>query len=212
MVNSQQGANGERRTRRRQKSHNELNGRDSGGAVTHEPDDLEVRRSRLERLDGSPIPSASTPKMTSESHATLPSPKSSHRRKRDQHRSPDEKKHRSRRKSTVKEGGTTAYVYGEPTRSRATPERKSGSDADSSSSDEDAVKVVKPKERKATVIYVTEEDDRAKRRQERRAKTREPAERSRETEESPRKTRTHRSRRKSMVESPPLRRYVCCGT
>lgn len=217
MANLQQGANGEVNTTRHQRSHNELSDRErsrsGGGAVTHEPDVSEVRRIRLERLEGSPIASAANPTMTSESHATLPSLKSSHRRKRDQHRSPDEKKNHRRRKSIAKEESTTtAYVYGDPaTRSRATPERRSGSDADSSSSDENAVKVVKPKVRKIRVVQATEEEERSKRRQERRAKYREHTELPRESRESIRRTRTHHTRRKSLVEVPVPRRYVSCS-
>lgn len=216
MANSQQGANGEVKTRRRQRSHNELSdkkrSKSGGGGVTLEPDVSEVRRIRLERLEGSPIASAANPTMTSESHTTLPSLKSSHRRKRDQHRSPDEKRSHRRRKSIVKEESTTAYVYGDPaTRPSATPARRSGSDADSSSSDENAVKVLKPKVRKIRVVYVTEEEERSKRRQERRAKYREHTELPRESRESIRKTRTHHTRRKSLVEVPIPRRYACCS-
>jgi hypothetical protein len=183
--------------------------------VTLEPDISGVRRIRVERLEGSPTRTAATPTMTSESHATLPSLKSSsgHRGRRDQHRSSDEKKHRRRRKSTVKEDGATAYVYGDPaersqpSRNTTTESRKLGRDGESSESDDDAVieiePVKEPKKRKIRIVYMTEDEGRATRRKGRRSKEKESTDAPRNSGEPVRRSRAHHSRRKSVVEAPP---------
>jgi hypothetical protein len=222
MANSR-AADGERRVRRRRSSYSELEG---GEKVTPEPELSEVRRIRLERLEGNATTRkpAASPKMTSESHATLPSLKSrsTHRRKKDRHHhsGTEERKHRSRRKSTSKVEPT--YVYGSPTerskpsRTRISETRRLGADGDSTDSDEDSTKSepvrIKSQKRKIRIVYVEDQDHKTSRTKERRLRAeREVRDRTRDDEESVHRSRAHVPRRQSAVEIPPAsthRRYV----
>jgi hypothetical protein len=174
-----------------------------------------VRRIRIERLDGS-APThriASTSKMTSPSHATLPSIRTttSHRRRRDRHRSP-ERKHRGRKNSAPKDE-PAKYVYGSPegrTRSSrviVTETRKLGRDGESSESEEERATQSDPvqeKTRKVKIVYVTAEAARSLKDKERRSRTtRESSDRPRGSGESIRRSRAHDSHRKSVTEAPP---------
>ena len=197
--------------------------------VTLEPDVSELRRVRVERLEGSTSTRRTTaaPKMTSESHATLPSLKSasSHRR-RDHRRSTVSTKHRTRRKSTSKGDSTPTYVYGTPadrpqsSRIAISDVRKLSRDGESSESEEDEEDSgihsepvrEEPKKRKIRVVYVKEDGSKSSRPRERRVKSsKEIRERPRSSHESVRRSRAHTTRRKSIAEerpaSPP-KRYV----
>lgn len=230
-------ADGDRRVRRRRRSHSELEDEEiykSRGKekITLEPDVSEVRRIRIERLEGSTSTrrSVATPKMTSESHATLPSLKSasSHRRRHDPRRSTASTKHRTKRKSTSKDDSTPTYVYGTPadrpqsSRITKSDTRKLGKDGESSESeDEDEDDRAthseptreKPRKRKIRVIYIKEgEEPKSSKPKERRVKSdEETRDRPRDSHESVRRSRAHTTRRKSVFEerpaSPP-KRYV----
>ena len=183
MANSRD-VDGERRARRRERSHSTLERQkpyESSGkdAVTPEPQDidlLEVRRNRVERLGGSTTTLETTelPKMSSESHATLLSSRSGsthrRRRRREHHVGPREVEHRRRRKSTTKDD--SRYVYPTHT-SRVQSSRVAISDTSMSntrghSQDTDDTEseegsagseevVSKPRTRKVRVVYITEE-------------------------------------------------------
>lgn len=221
MANSQ--ADGKRRVRRH-RSHSELDDeklhRSRGkGKVALEPDLSEVRRMRIERLEDrtSTDRTPATLKMTSESHATLPSQKSSSshrsRRKKERDRSADGKSHRRRRKSTLRDASTT-YVYENPesksSKSRIiVEEKKSSSDEESSESEEEekstkpeSVKE-RPRKRKVKVVYITEEDYHSSKPKERTVKDKKPQDSHQEKEGSIRRSKTHHSRRKSSAEAPP---------
>lgn len=224
MANSQ--ADGVRRMRRRHKSHSELEGEkfyESGGKekVSLEPDVSEVRRIRVERLEGSTTTrrSSATTKMTSESYATLPSLKSrsSHRRRKESHRDSEGTRHRRRRKSTSKDDSAT-YVYGAPadksTSSRITisETRALGQDGESSESDDESTKSepvkTKTRKRKVRVIYVTAEE--AKERERRARADKAPSQRPKESEETIHRSRAQDTRRKSTTDVLPAsasRRY-----
>jgi hypothetical protein len=223
MANSDD-PDGERWVRRRRRSRSGLDEKlcESGGNGK-ERDPAEVRRFRRERHDRSRSThrTASTSKMTSASHATLPSIRSaaSHRRRKDRHRSP-ERKHHNRRQSTVKEEPAT-YVYGapegrtRPSRILATETRKLGRDGESTESQggerSTQSEPVKEKTRKVKVVYVTAEEARALENKERKPRTsRESSNRPRDSGESVHRSRAHRSRRKSVSEAPPspLKRYA----
>jgi len=216
MANSES-ADGEPWVRRRRRPRSGLDDEklyESGGNG-RERDPPEVRRIRIERLDGSTSTrrTASTSKMTSVSHATLPSIRTttSHRRRRSRHRSP-ERKHHSRKKSAPKDESAT-YVYGAPegkTRSSrviVTETRKLGRDGESSESEEERATQsdpVKEKTRKVKIVYVTPEEARSLKDKERRSRTtRESSDRPRGSGESIRRSRAHGSRRKSVSEAPP---------
>jgi hypothetical protein len=225
MVNSQ--VDGKRRVRRR-RSHSELDDEKlhksrGKGKVALEPNGPEVRRNTIERLEDrtSNDRTAATPKMTSESHATLRSQKgsSSHRRRKDHHRSGVEKSHRSRRKSTSRDDST--YVYGNPEskskHARITvAEKKLGSDDESSESEEaerstqpESVKE-RPRKRKIKIVYITEEDYQSSKPKERTVREKKPQDGPQEREGSIRRSKTHHSRRKASAEAPPAsppRRY-----
>lgn len=193
--------------------------------VTPELDDAELRRIRIERLERSTStrrPSA-TQNMTSESHATLPSHKtsSSHRRRRRHHREPEEKEPKSRRKSTAKDDPADTYVYGPPagrpksSRTILKETRRLGRDGDSSELERDhAVRSpretrTREKEKKIKVIYVTKEELKVSRHR----RMESSPELSRDARDSLKRSSTHRSRRASAVELPrtlesPPKRYV----
>jgi hypothetical protein len=222
MANSKS-ADGELWVRRRRRPRSGLDGEklyESGGNE-RERDSPEVGRIRIERLDGSTSTrrTASTSKMTSASHATLPSIRTtiSHRRKRSRHRSP-ERKHHSRKKSAPKDESAT-NVYGAPEGRRrssrviVTETRKLGRDGESSGLEEERVtqsNPVKEKPRKVKVVYVTPEEARSLRDKERRSRTtRESSDRPRGSGESIRRSRAHGSRQKSVSEAPsPPKRYA----
>jgi hypothetical protein len=220
----------DRRVRRRRRSHSELEDEKlykSGGkeTVTLEPDAEEVRRIRIERLEGSATNGrpAATPKMTSESHATLPSSKSasSHRKRRDHHRRPEEKKHRRRWKSSAKDDITSEYVYGPPgeksqsSRITVSETRRLGRDEESSESEEDVAvqpePVKEPRKRRIKIVYITEEEAKAARRRERRERRAKELS-DQELAEPVHRSRVHHSRRRSSAaETPPAsppKRYV----
>ncbi|KAF8862529.1 hypothetical protein BDZ45DRAFT_799021 [Acephala macrosclerotiorum] len=180
--------------------------------VTPEVDPAELRRLRIERLGGSTSTRrrSTTQNMTSESHATLPSHKTSttHRRRRRHHRDPEDKERRSQRKPTAKDEAADTYVYGAPTdrpkSSRITVKetRKLGRDGESSESEREHVvrerRERRPgeKEKKIKVIYVTREELKASRHKERRIDS-DP-----DRKDSLERSSTHRSRRHSTVELP----------
>ena len=214
MANSQAGGE-ESRVRRRRKSHSELNDekKKSRGEVVVAlvPDISEVGRIRIERLDAAATPrrTAADPKMTSESHATHSGVKSTsgHRRGKDQHRSPEESRHRRRRKLIANTDAT--HVYGTPTdKSQAFPvtiskTRKLGRDGERSESEADEVSEsesieVKPKKTRVRVVYVTAEELKERRRK---------AGNEPRKDESIRRSSARHSRRDSTVEAPPSRRY-----
>jgi hypothetical protein len=185
-----------------------------------EPVVSEVPRLRVERLEGSTSTrrSVATPKMTSESHATLPSLKSvtSHRRRHDSRRSTVSTKQRTKRKSIPKDDSTPTYVYGTPadrsqsSRITTTETRKLGREGESSvSEDEDGEEDAthsepireKPKKRKIRVIYVDDEEPKSSKPREHRVKLdREIRDRPRDCHESVGRSRAHPTRRKSVVE------------
>ena len=221
--------------RRRRRSYSGLDDRNlykSRGEekITLEPDVSEVRRIRIERLEGSTSSrrSVATPKMTSESHAPLPSLKSasSHRTRHNPRRSTASTKHRTKRKSTTKDDSIPSYVYGTPadrpqsSSITISETRKLGRDGESSETeeeDEDATHSEpireKPRKRKIRVIYVKEgEESKSSKPYERRVKSdQEFRDRPRDSHDSVRRSRVHAPRRKSSVEerlaSPP-KRYV----
>jgi hypothetical protein len=229
-------ADGERMMRRRRSSYSELEDeklyRSRGKEkITLEPDDSELRRVRVERLEGSTSTrrSVATPKMTSDSHATLPSlkPTSSHRRRHDIRHRKVSTKHRTRRKSSSKDDSTPTYVYGtpaersQPSRITISETRKLGRDGESSEladeNEEDHTTHSepvrdKPKKRKIKVIYVKGHDLKSSTPGERRVKSdKEIRDRRRDSYESVRRSRAHTTRRKSIAEerpSSPLKRYV----
>jgi hypothetical protein len=220
MANSR-ATDGEDRVRRRRKSYSELEGKEK---VTPEPEVSEVRRIRIERLEGNTTTrrSVATPKMTSESHATLSSLKSgsSHRRKSVHHRhsGKEETKHRRRTKSTSKD--KSSYVYRSAvdrscsSRTSVSEARRLGRDGESSDSEADSTQSepiqVKPRRRKIKIVYVDEEDYKSSNPKERRSRTdREGKSHDRDIDESVRRSRAH-SRRHSVVDAPPIsshRRY-----
>ena len=221
MANSQS-ADGERRVRRRRRSYSELEGEKlykSRGKekVTLEPDISEVRRIRIDRLEAGSTSrrSSETPKMTSVSHATLPSLKSasSHRRRKEHRRSTEETKHSRRRKSTSKDESTTRYVYGKPadrsqsSRITISETRRLGRDGESSESEEERATqsepiVEKPKERKIRVVYITEES-KPKHKERRSRAEKVVGDQTRHIEESGSRSRAHESRRKPAAYAPP---------
>lgn len=214
----------QRRTRR-QKSDGELEG---GARVTHDPDVSEVRRIRIERLEGSSTPGRSTaiPEMASESHTTLPSQKSraSHRRRKShRHHSGDEEtRHRRRRKSSAKEDSDyvysppTAPTKSKPTRITVSDTRRPSHDGESSDSGKDSIKSdhvrAKPKKRKIRIVYVDEEDSKPRERRSRRSE-KETRDRSRDREGPTRHRKPEHARRHSTVELPSTshRRYGICS-
>ncbi|TAQ86368.1 hypothetical protein B7494_g5330 [Chlorociboria aeruginascens] len=171
-----QAANGLRGSRRRRDDSSELDDEEtlksrSKERVTLNPDASEVRRIRIERLEEGASrtrTNASLSNMTSESHATLTSSKSTSSHRRRKHRSPKESEHRRRRKSPRRES-TTRYVYGAPDvvadapRITASETRRSGGDGeedDSSKGDDSQTETIKPRKRRVKVIYVPEEQTR----------------------------------------------------
>jgi hypothetical protein len=226
-----------RRVRRRHESHSGLDGEKlyksrGNETVTLLPDEQEVRRIRIERLEGrtsasksvgrSPLRSSAN--MTEESIAT-PSLRStpSHRRRSVREVRPEEKKYRGRRKSSTKEDERTEYVYGPPTgrpkssRITISETRRLGRDGETSESEEEretqseSVRGKRPKEKKIRVIYVSKEEAKSLRHKEKRVKPeKESSERPRSSEESVRRSRTQRSRRNSIAEVPasPPKRYA----
>ena len=234
MARSEEAADGDREVRRRHRSDSELEDetlyKSRGKAKgTLEPDASEVRRLRVERLEDSTSTgrTAATPKMTSESHETLPSLKSaSSHRKKDHRRSTVSTKHRTRRKSALKSDSTPTYVYGTPadtsqsSRITISEIRRLGRDDESSESEEEETGAAthsepvrqKPKKRKVRVVYIEEDDTKISRPREGRAKSdKDIRDRPRSSHESVRRSRAHTTRRKSIAEEPsasPSKRYV----
>ncbi|TVY15626.1 E3 ubiquitin-protein ligase itt1 [Lachnellula arida] len=224
MANSQ--ADGKRRVRRH-RSHSELKDekkhRSRGkGKVTLEPDESEVGRIRIERLETrtSTDRTAATPKMTSESYATLPTQKSSssHRRRRVHHRSGEENSHRRRRNSTSEDDST--HVYRNPeSRSKQSriqvAEKQVQSDEGSSESEREERQMQaesvkeRPRKRKIKIVYITEEDYQSTKPKERKVREKKPRDDHQEREGSIRRSKTHHSRQKVSAEalhaSPPKR-------
>ncbi len=197
-------------------------------SVTLEPDPQEVRRIRLERLerraDATVGRAASTSlKMTSESHATIPSSRtsSSQRRRRDHHRSQDEHRHRRGRESTTQDENAGTYVYGPPRETLKSPDviisetrvlGRDGQTSESSESEEEhstrsRTTREQPKERKIKVVYVAKADTKPIKHKEHRI--RDSSDRIKSSEPI-RRTSTHHSHRKSVSEAQPvspLKRY-----
>lgn len=189
-----------------------------GEEVTLEPDISQVRRIRIERLEGSTSTgrSAAAGKMTSESHATLPVLKhvSSHGRRKEHRRSVVDTRHRTRVKPSSKDDSTSACVYGTPaersqsSRITISESRQLGRDGESSGSETESEKVdaahsdamEKPRKRKIKIVYVKADDSKPSRPRERRVRP------EKELRDRPR---AHTSRRKSVSEerpaSPPKR-------
>ena len=222
-----EGADGQRRTRRRRTSSSDLEdgkiyksrGKEE---IKLEPNVSEIRRIRLERLESSTSThrSVATPKMTSESHAILPSLKSpsSRRRKHDSRRSTLSTKHRTKRQSTSKDDSPPSYVYGTPadnsqsSRITITGTSKLGRDERSSESgddEEDRTTVPdsiqqKHKTRKIRVIYVKDEEIKSSKHKGRRVKSDGTIrDRRSNSYESIGRSRGHTTRRKSVAEDPP---------
>ncbi|TVY67388.1 hypothetical protein LSUE1_G009227 [Lachnellula suecica] len=224
MANSH--GDGKRRVRRH-RSHTDLDAenlhksRGKESLVTPEPDLAGVRRVRVERLEDrtSTDRTAAAAKMTSESHATLPSQKSSssHRRRKEHHRD-EEKSHRRRREPVSRDD--SAYVY-ENSESKSkhsrvqVAERKILSDEESIESEEEEQSIQpesvkeRPRKRKIKIVYITEEDYQSSKPKERTAKAKQLPESHTEREGSIRKPKTRHSHRKSAPEvapaSPPRR-------
>jgi len=226
-----------RRVRRRHESHCGLDGEKlyksrGNETVTLQPDEQEVRRIRIERLEGrtsastsvgrSPIRSSAN--MTEETIAT-PRLRStpSHRRRSVREVRPEEKKYRRRRKSSTKEDERTEYVYGPPTgrpkssRITISETRRLGRDGETSEEEEELeiqsepVREKRHKEKKIRVIYVSKEEAKSLRHKEKRVDPeKESSERPRSSEESVRRSGTHRSRRNSIAGVPasPPKRYA----
>jgi hypothetical protein len=220
MANSEP-ADGERWVRRRRGLDGEKH-YESGGGNGRERDrsPTEVRRIRVERLERSTSPhrTPSSSKMTSASHATLPSRRSttSHRRRNHRHESP-ERKSRSRTKSARREEPAT-YVYGAPEEKRSshiivTETRRLGRDGESTEEEEERATQSDPvrEERKVKVIYVSAGEAKPLKHKERSSRTtRESSERPRHSEESVHRSRAHRSRQNSVSEEPlsPPKRFA----
>jgi hypothetical protein len=222
MANSES-ADGERMVRTRRRLDRGERHYESGGGNGRERDPAaEVRRTRVERLDGSTSTrrTASDSKMTSASHATLPSIRSttSHRRRSHRHGSPENKSH-SRRETTPKEE-PAEYVYRAPEEKKrssriiVTETRRLGRDGESTDDDEEeraAQSDPVREKRKTKVIYVSAEDSKALKHKERYSRTsRESSDRPRHSEESIHRGRSHRSRRNSVAEAPssPPKRFA----
>lgn len=201
--------------RRRRKSDSEL---DSEEKVTSESDVPSMRRIRIERVEGNTTTrrSVATPKMSSESHATLRSEKSgsTHRRRKSHHHhsGKEEGKHRRRRNSTSKD--ESPYVYGSPLNRPPTLRannlriRKPSQDIESTSSDaestqSDPVVEVKPRKRKIKIVYVDDDDRKYSKSKEYRSTTnREGRVRHSDAEKIVRRSRATPTRRQSAVEMP----------
>jgi hypothetical protein len=225
-----------RRVRRRHESHSGLDGEKlyksrGNETVTLLPDEQEVRRIRIERLEGrtsastsvgrSPLRSSAN--MTEESIAT-PSLRStpSHRRRSVREVRPEEKKYRRRRKSSTKEDERTDYVYGPPmgrpksSRITISETRRLGRDGETSEEEEretqsEPEREKRHKEKNIRVIYVSKEEAKSLRHKEKRVKPeKESSDRPRDPEESVRRSRTQRPRRNSIAEVPasPPKRYA----
>jgi hypothetical protein len=218
MARPEDAADAGRRMRRRHRSYSELDERGKEA-----PDLEEVRRVRVERLEGSTStmrPTPATTKMASESQASLRST-ASHRRKEPRRDTVGvSTKHRSRRKENARDDDdTTTYVYGKPadrvpSRAAVSEVRRLGRDGDSSEEEEGGEKgskqVEKPKKRKIRVIYVTDDDPKSSKSGDRRYMTeKELLENLRGSHDSARRSRAHISRRTSVVAerpaSPPKR-------
>ena len=227
-------ADGERRMRRRHESHGgledeKLHKSRGKGRVTQDPERADVRRVRVERLerssstDGTPIPST----MTSESHTTRPSLKSSstQRRRGDHHRGPEETKHRRRRESLTNDDSAPTYVYGAPadrpkgSRLTLSETRRLGRDGESTESDEEnatqpePVNDKKPRAKKIRIVYVTKEESKTLKQKERRVKAdNEAKDRHHDGDNSIHRSGVRQSRRKSVAEAPsPLpKRFALC--
>ena len=225
-------ADGERKAGHRRRSYSELEdakvyksrGKEK---ITLDPDLVEVRRIRLERLGSSTGSrrSVATSKMTSDSHTTLPSVKSSstYRRKKEHHRKSEDSKHRRRRRpSSTNDDSTATYVYGppseksKPTKIIISETRKLGSEGASSESEDDQdtqsepVKD-KPRKRKVRVIYVKRDPSRSSsRHKDRRARSvsAEGPRRRRDEEDYVQRSSVHKSRQRSVAGLPsaPLSR------
>lgn len=140
--------------------------------------------------------------MASELRAAQSASRSKRRSTRDGSKPTEERKHRRRRKSTAKEESTAHEVR------ETVVERRSGSDADSSSSDEETVKVDKSRPKKIRVIYVTENGKRVGSSLKERQKKSKDGERSaKKSDEAIKRTRS--SRRKSVVDVPKRYGYDC---
>jgi hypothetical protein len=197
---------------------------ESGGGKGRERDPAEVRRRRIrvERLedDTETRRTASSSKMTSASHAMLPSSRStpSHRRRGHRHESPERVSH-SRRKSGPREEPTT-YVYGTPkdkkrsSRIIVTETRRLGRDGESTEEEEERATKSEPvKEKRVKVIYVSAAEAKTLKHKERSSRTtKELSERPRHSEESVHRSRAHRSRQNSVSQAPPSppKRFAFC--
>jgi hypothetical protein len=139
--------------------------------------------------------------MASELRATQSASRSKRRTTRDGSKATEERKHRRRRKSTDKEESTAHDVR------EAVAERRSGSDADSSSSDEETVKVDKSRPKKIRVVYVTENGKRVGSSSKERPKKPKDGDRSAKKSDDAIK-RARSSRRKSVVDVPKRYGYL----
>ncbi|RDL31494.1 uncharacterized protein BP5553_09703 [Venustampulla echinocandica] len=135
--------------------------------VTLEPEDSGRRRIRVEKLERSTSTdrTAATPKMTSESHTTLPSQNCSSARKskRENRRSPEHRVHRRRRRSSSRDRSPIRpSSKSQPIVDRTVDTAKLGSE-DESSEEEEMERPTRiehiedrPRRRKVKVVYVTE--------------------------------------------------------
>lgn len=218
------------------KPHKSRLGRHEGeeGVTSVEPDVSEVRRIRLERLEGnstnrSTRNSATTEKMPVESSATVDATKStsSHRRRR-HHTLEDGAGHRSRSKTADREEKSRSdYVYAAPRekdsknkpRGVTITERRRRDEEDESSSDsedeeESPLEPMVPKSKKKTKVVVLEQPKRS-------SSTRRPKkeDKDKSTTKSPVDAGTSGSKSTSRrpkvttgdsVSRPPLSRYEFC--
>jgi hypothetical protein len=196
---------------------------ESGGGKERERDPANVRRRRIrvERLEDNTEDrrTASSSKMTSASHATLPGSRStqSHRR-RHRHESPERASH-SRRKSGSREE-PAEYVYGapedkkRPSRIIVTETRRLGRDGESTEEEEERATKSEPvKEKVVKVIYVSAAEAKTLKHKERSLRTsKELSEHPRHSEESVHRSRAHRSRQNSVSQAPPSppKRFAIC--
>ena len=206
-----------------------------GGEDEHrlKPDVYEVRKVRLERLEGSKSTrrSVATPKMTSDSHATLTSLKSSssHRRRHSSRRSTvstrHHTRHHTRRNSTSRDDFTPTYVYGTPadrsqSRITASETRKLGRDGDPSELEVDEETRTtqsdpieeKSKTRKIRIVYKDEVPNSSKHRERRVKSGEESPDHEIDPQRSKGRSRAPATRRTSSAKERPASTYkrYCC--
>jgi hypothetical protein len=156
--------------------------------------------------------------MTSNSHATPPSLRSTRSHRRSGRHGSRERKSHNRRKSAPRDE-PVEYVYGAPEEKKrssrviVTETRRLGRDKESSEEEEEHATQSDPvkEKRKVKVIYVSAEEATTLKHKERSSRTsRESSERPRRSEESVHRSRSHRSHRGSVSGAPhsPPKRFA----